>query len=146
MYSDSKMAFIKSLERIKANWKAGTAGAGARLKEGVLNPRRPWKESTLAAVDLHTTATQEALARGAFGKGVEDTPAEKQKNRASLLGPARYAQGTAAATDDYGTGFGPYREVIAGVELKPRGPKGSPENYDNVKAIGDALHARKVGA
>ena len=140
------MAFIKSLERIKSNWKGGTAGAGGRYKDGVENPRAPWKESTLAAADLHTTATQDALSRGAFAKGVNDTPAEKQKNRAAQFGPSRYTQGTGGATEEFGRGFGPYREVIAGVELRPKGPKGSPENYDNVKLIGDALHTRKIGS
>ena len=139
------MAAIKSLERIKANWKSGTAGAGQRLKEGVMNPRRPWKESALAAAELHTTATQEALSRGAFAKGINDTPADKQKNRAALLGPARFAQGTAAAVEDFGSGYSPYRAVIESVQLRPKGPKGSPENYENTKAIGDALHSAKVG-
>lgn len=139
------MAAIKSLDRIKQNWKSGTAGAGQRLKEGVMNPRRPWKESTLAAAALHTTATEEALARGAFEAGVSRTPADKQKNRAALLGPARFAQGAAAAVEDYASAFSPYRAVIEGVQLHPRGPKGSPENYENVKAIGDALHTAKVG-
>lgn len=138
------MAFIKSLERIKANWKSGTAGAGGRLKDGVMNPRRPWKEAAIAASELQKAAMQDAINRDAFLKGVEATPAEKQRNRAAQLGPARYAQGTAAAGEEYGSGFAPYREVIAGVELKPRGPKGSPENYDNVRAVGDALHARKM--
>lgn len=138
------MAFIKSLERIKANWRGGTAGAGQRLKEGVLNPRAPWKESTLAASELHKTATLEALNRDAFSKGVNKTPADRQKNRAAELGPARYAQGTAVSVDEYGAGFAPYREVISGVELKPKAPKGSPENYENVKLIGDALHEKKL--
>ncbi len=140
------MAFIKSLERIKSSWKTGTSGAGQRLKEGVLNPRVSWKDSTLAAVELHTSATQEALNRGAFAKGIQNTPAEKQKNRAAQLGPARYTQGTAVAVEDFGSGFAPYREVIASVELKPKGPKGSPENYENVKLIGDALHEKKMSA
>jgi len=138
------MAAIKSLDRIKANWKSGTATAGQRFKDGVMNPRRPWKESTLAAADLHRTATEEALARGAFASGVDKTSPEKQKNRAALLGPARYTQGTAAAVEEYGSGFAPSREVIQGVELRPRGPKGSPENYENVKLIGDALHEKKI--
>ncbi len=139
------MAAIKSLERIKANWKGGTAGAGQRLKEGVQNPRRAWKEATEAAAELHTTATQDALARGAFLKGVQATAADKQKNRAALLGPARYSQGAAAAVEDYASAFSPFRAIIESVQLKPRGPKGSPENYENVRAIGDALHSGKVG-
>lgn len=138
------MAMIKSLERIKQNFKSGTAGAAGRYKDGVENPRRGWKESTLASSELQKQAMQDALSRDAVRKGVERTNESKQKMRASTLGPSRYTAGTGAASEDYGSGFAPYREVIQSTELPPRGPKGSPENYERVKAIGEALHQKKV--
>ena len=138
------MPAIKSLERIKQNFKAGTATAGPRYKDGVSNPRTPWKEATIAASELQKQAMMDALNRDAVRKGVERTAPEKQKVRAEILGPSRYTQGTAAAVDDYGSGFAPYREAIQGTELPPRGPKGSPENYQRVQAIGEALHAKKL--
>ena len=139
------MAAIKDLARIVRNWKEGTGNAQRRYKEGVESPRVPWKQATLAAVENHTAGTQEALARGAFAKGVGDTPDNKQREKAGSIGPARYSQGAAAAEGDYSRGFSDYRSVIEGVVLPPRGPKGSPQNFDRVKAIGDALHARKIG-
>src|SRR4030065_423648 len=106
------MPAIKSLERIKANFKSGTAGASGRYKDGVTNPRRPWKEATLAASELQKQAMQDALSRDAVRKGVEKTAAEKQRVRAETLGPSRYTAGAAASVDDFGSGFSPYREVI----------------------------------
>lgn len=138
------MPAIKSLERIKQNFKAGTATAAPRYKDGVSNPRTPWKEATIAASELQKQAMMDALNRDAVRKGVERTASEKQKVRAEILGPSRYTQGTAAAVDDYGSGFAPYREAIQSTELPPRGPKGSPENYQRVQAIGEALHAKKL--
>lgn len=138
------MSAIKSLDRIKANFKEGTAGASGRYKDGVSNPRTSWKEATLAASELQKMAMQEALGRDAVRKGVERTASDKQKVRAATLGPSRYTQGTAAGIEEYGQGFAPYREVISSTELSPRGPKGSPENYARVQAIGEALHAAKL--
>ena len=138
------MPAIKSLERIKSNFKSGTSNAAPRYKDGVMNPRRNWKEATLAASELQKQAMTDSLARDDVRKGVERTASEKQKVRASILGPARYTQGTAAGVDDYGQGFAPYRETIQSTELPPRGPKGSPENYQRVQAIGEALHAKKL--
>lgn len=138
------MAQVKSLERIKQNFKSGTSNAAPRYKDGVSNPRTPWKEATLAASELQKQAMIDALNRDAVRRGIERTAGEKQKVRAQNLGPARYTQGTAGAVDDYGSGFAPYREVIQSTELPPRGPKGSPENYQRVQAIGDALHAAKL--
>lgn len=138
------MPAIKSLERIKSNFKQGTSSAAPRYKDGVMNPRRPWKEATLAASELQKQAMTDSLARDDVRKGVERTAGEKQKTRAEILGPARYTQGTAAAVDEYGSGFAPYREAIQSTELPPRGPKGSPENYQRVQAIGEALHSRKL--
>jgi len=138
------MPNIKDISRIVANWKEGTGNAQRRYTDGVSNPRTPWKAATLAAVNNHTQGTQEALARNAFQKGVEQTPDNKQQEKARTLGPSRYSQGAAAAASDYSAGFAPFREVILGVTLPPRGPKGSPQNFDRVKAIGEALHAKKV--
>ena len=140
------MAEIKSMERIKANFKSGTAGASNRYKEGVMAPRVSWKEATLAASELQKQAMTDALARDAVRKGIERVSAEKQKTRASILGPARYAQGTAAAVEDYGSGFAPFREVIKNTTLPPRGPKGSPENYQRVQAMGEALRTAKLAS
>ena len=138
------MVQIKSLDRIKRNFKSGTAGAQGRYKEGVESPRRPWKESTLAASDLQKQAMTDALARDAVKKGVEATAADKQQIRASTLGPARYSQGAAAGVEEYGSGFSPYHSKIASTELPPKGPKGSPENEQRSAAMGKALHDLKV--
>jgi hypothetical protein len=138
------MATIKSLDRIKTNWQSGTATAQPRYKDGVENPRTPWKDATIAAAPLQKQAMLDALNRDAVLKGVQATAPDKQKIRASTLGPSRYSAGAAAAVNDYGIGFAPYREVISGVVLAPRGPKGSPENYQRVQAIGDALHQKKI--
>ncbi len=60
------------------------------------------------------------------------------------LGPGRYSEGVRAAEPEYRAGFAPYHAVIANTTLPPRGPKGSPENIDRVRAIAEALHDQKI--
>ena len=140
------MAAIKALSRIAAKWAEVSSRAGAEYKEGVENPRRSWAQSTVAADELRKAGLVEADARGAFVKGVEAAGDAKWKSRASQLGPARFSSGVKVAEPDFSRGFSRYHGVISGVQLPPRGPKGSPENIDRVRAITEALHTEKVSA
>ena len=58
----------------------------------------------------------------------------------------RAGGGEKAAKADYEQGFAPFAQVIQGVNLPPRGARGDPRNYENVRLIGEALHAAKTGA
>jgi len=44
---------------------------------------------------------------------------------------------------DYEEGFKPYRDLIASIDLPPRGPRGDPSNIDRVRIIAERLHALK---
>jgi hypothetical protein len=41
-------------------------------------------------------------------------------------------------------GFEPYRRILEGLVLPPRGPRGSAVNRKRAKMVQDALHAEKV--
>lgn len=139
------MTAIKPMSQIVEKWGRNAAQAGDSYREGIQNPRRPWAAATTAADEARKEGLAAADARDAFRKGVEEAGDTKWKDRASKLGPARFRQGVQVAKPDYQKGFGRYHSVIQGVTLPPRGPKGSPENIDRVRAIAEALHAEKVG-
>jgi len=42
-------------------------------------------------------------------------------------------------------GFEPYHAAISRLSLSKRGPRGSAQNYQRVKEIGDALHRIRTG-
>lgn len=141
------MADIKPLNRIADKWSenAGSSQAGSAYRDGVQNPRRSWEDSTVAADEARKAGLIAADERDAFVEGVREAGNAKWQRRASSLGPARFRQGVREAKDDFQSGFSRYHSVIAGVTLPPRGPKGSPENIDRVRAIAEALHAERVG-
>ena len=140
------MPAIRSLDFISKKWKDVTPGRAQQYKEGVNSPRRSWSESAQAADEARKAGLAAADSRDAFKTGVQRAGDAKWKNRSSVLGSQRFGPGVQAAQQEYQSGFAPYHSVIQGVNLSPRGPKGSPGNYDRSRAIGEALHSAKVGS
>src|SRR5215208_3682364 len=114
-------------------WTRRAAVATEDYKSGINAPREQWQTATLAAADVHKTATQAALNRGAFSAGVRMAGNEKWQRKAAGIGADRYAQGVAAAESDYEKGVAPYLDVIENTKLPPRGAKGDPSNLQRVK-------------
>jgi len=138
------MANIKSLDRINAKWQRVTAAAGAEYEEGVRNPSADWKNETVSANAAYKAGLQKSMAADTFKKGVENAGTAKWQANAIAKGPARFAQGVTLAIDEYSAGFAPYRQVIAGLTLPPRGAKGDPSNINRVSVVAAALHAKKL--
>lgn len=138
------MADIKPLSKIAEKWGKNSALAGDAYRDGVTSPRRSWQAAAAAADNARKEGLAAADARDAFVTGVNDAGDAKWKSKSQTLGPARFRQGVQNATPEFSAGFGKYHGVIAGVTLPPRGPKGSPENIERVRAIADALHTARV--
>lgn len=125
-------------------WSARAGAAGSEYNSGVLNPRASQSASAIAAKDVYASAVQAAIGRGAFEKGLQKAGDAKWQKGVAEKGRARFTQGVMVGKDNYRTGFQPYANVIQGITLAPRGPKG--QNYGRVQQIGDALRAAKEAA
>ena len=140
------MPAIKSTSTSSDKWVRRAGQASGDYAKGVQNPRTSWAEATAGAAQAQADGVQQAISEGRFEKGVNAAGNSKWQRKATSVGAQRYGPGVAAAKGDYEAGFAPYAAVIQGVTLPPRGPKGDPRNYARTQAIGDALHAAKVGA
>lgn len=138
------MAAIKSLDKVTKVWAKRASGARDEYKDGVENPRKDWKDETAAAKERYKEGLEQSFQNDSFIKGVEKAGTAKWQNKARKLGPARYSEGVRAAEAEYKAGFAPFHARIANTVLPPRGPKGSPENIDRVRAIAEALHDEKL--
>ena len=138
------MPAIKSIATSSDKWVRRAGQASTDYAKGVAAPRRSWAEATVEAKDAQAEGVQNAIANGSFEKGVQKAGNTKWARKATGVGAQRFGPGVAAAQSDYETGFGPYVQVISGITLPPRGPKGDPRNYERTKIIGDALHAAKL--
>lgn len=138
------MPAVKSLDRISKKWARVAQASQAEYEEGVRNPRKNWAEETAAAEQRYEQGITQAISQKRFGKGVRAAGQEKWQRNSVEKGPQRWANGIQLSQDNYERGFAPYRSVIEGITLPPRGPKGDPKNIQRVSAIADALHKEKL--
>lgn len=137
---------IKSATEIAKKWAEVTPARSRQWQEEIAaTSDGDWADAAIAAAPIWEQGVMAAAARNLFPSGVEANRT-KWKRKALAVGATRYGPGVTAAQPDHAAGFAPYREVIAGLDLPPRGPRGSPGNYERVRLIGEALHARRIGA
>jgi hypothetical protein len=138
------MAAIKSIDYIVNKWKTVTPQRAQDYTAGVQAPRRRWSEATKASADAWAAGVQGAIANGTWSRGIDRAGDARWQNACVNIGAQRWTQGVAAAGDAYRTGFGPYVDVIRGIELPARGARGDPRNIERVRAIAQALHNAKI--
>lgn len=137
------MAWIRSIEHIADKWASVTPMRADDYASGVANPRTSWKNATKNAEKAYEEGVARAMQRNAFGKGVEKAGDDKWQRKAAVNGVRNWGPGVTEAKGDYAAGFAPYREAIAQCKLPPRYARRDPRNLARVKAIDDALIAKK---
>lgn len=135
---------IASTSEIAAKWAEVTPGRTAHYAAGVTSPRRDWKTETAAAEARYKEGVTRAAAEGRFGRGVAKAGTEKWQRKSRDVGAARFGPGVAAAGPDYEAGFGPFRDIIAGITPPQRYPTGDDRNIARVTAYSKPLHDKKV--
>lgn len=137
------MAFIRSVDSIANKWALVTPMRSGDYAAGIASPRRSWSAATKAAEKAYEEGVQKSIARKSFGKGVGKAGDEKWARKSSVNGVRNWGPGVAEAKGDYATGFAPYQAAIAAAVLPPRYARRDPRNMLRVKAIVDALIAKK---
>lgn len=138
------MPSVKPLDKISAKWSRVCQTAQPNYEDGVRNPRASWAEQTAKAAQAYAAGVQQAVSSGRFAKGVATAGDAKWQTNAVQKGPGRWAEGVRLSQDAYERGFSPYRQVLEGLTLPPRGPVGDPSNINRVKVIAEALHKERL--
>jgi len=138
------MVKVKPVDVVVNKWKARASVATEDYKYGIQNPKQSWQKAAESAFDAWSAGVQAAIADKSFVGGVRKAGDAKWSRKALEVGAARYAPGITAASADYSAAMGEVLKVIESVSLPPRGPRGSPQNYDRVKAIGDTLNKYRL--
>ena len=136
---------LKDTATIARKFASRAQAAGGEYKSGVDTTAVDWAAVTTAAGDSYEQGVTQAIGRKAFQRGVSAAGTAKWKEKASNIGASRYGQGVAGAEQAYAQGFDKYANVLKGLSLPPRAPKGSPQNLQRVQAVADALHRAKTG-
>lgn len=129
----SAQKFVSRAQAASGDYKTGVSNAGQR-----------WHDAAKASSDTWKAGVQDAVGRNAFATGVDKAGPAKYQDNATNKGSQRYGPGVAAAQATWQNNVSPFLNVIAGLNLPTRQPKGNPANYARVQAVGDALRAAKL--
>lgn len=136
---------VKSADEIAAKWSRVSATRAEDYKTGVADPGVEWAKNAAASQDSYAAGVQDAIGRNAFEKGITKAGDEKWKRKTTEVGTARWSPGIAAAKGDMAAAVAPFREVIAGLTLPPRAPRGDPRNLERVAMVAAALAKKRRG-
>jgi len=140
------MVKIKSLDKIKEKWAKVTPERAPYYEEGIKAPAKDWKEGSVAGQVAYEAAMRDPKVLALRKTNIEKAGTEKWQRKAIAVGPSRFREGVPAAEEDFGTGFAPYHATISAVVLPAKGARGDSKNYARVKAIGAALHKKRMGS
>ena len=138
------MPAIRPLAKITEKYGRVTPGKGRELEEGLKAPKKIWADEAAAAAEAWGAGVTEAVGDDRFRKGVVAAGQTAYLDPALKLGVKRYRDGVTFGVPKYGKKFGPFRDVIEGTTLPPRGPTGDPGNIERVRIMAAALHDAKV--
>jgi len=133
------MPKTKPLGQTVDKWQRRASVAATDYQAGVQNPRVPWDQASKAAEANYKAAVTVAATEGRFGKGIARVGNEKWSKAAQQKGPSRFIEGVNLGAPIFQDRIAQVLSTIEGVTLPPRGPKGSPQNYQRVTPIGEAL-------
>lgn len=127
-----------------AKWARNAANSQSDYTAGVQSPKVQWDVATAAAAPLYEAGVQKAIQNKSFAKGVKAAGHSGWQDATLAKGPARFAEGVRTAQGAYDQGVAPYIQTLQSLNLTPRGPKGSPGNYQRSQQVGMALNAAKA--
>jgi hypothetical protein len=135
---------IRGIEDIAKKWADVTPGRAPYYEAGVKAPKKDWEAETVNAAPTYKAAVQSANIDRLFSGGVKKVGKAKWERKATTVGVSRYGPGIAAAQPDFNAGFAPFQAEIAATDIPARKVRGSSENYERVKKIGDALFKKRL--
>jgi hypothetical protein len=136
---------VKSIAQSSTKWVARTGVAAGDYAAGVANSPKDQAALAAAAEGNWSAGVQAAATNHTFAKNVSAAGTGAWKAGVAAKGAGRYAPGTAAAAPKYTSKFGPFLNVIAGLDLGARYPRGDPRNQARSTMVQVALNKARIG-
>lgn len=137
---------VKSPAASAAKWAARTGVAANDYASGVANTQKDQAALAAAAAPAWAAGVATAAQNGTFAKRVQAAGTASWKNGVATKGASRYAPGTQAATGKYTTRVTPFLNVISGLDLGTRYPRGDPRNQARSTMVQVALNKARTGS
>ena len=136
---------VKSIGAAADKWAARAGVAVNDYTNGVANSTKD--QAALAAQAEPTWAAAVAAAANAhtFAAGLNRAGTAGWKAGVASKGATRYAPGVLTAKPKFAARFGPFLQVIAGLDLGQRFPRGDARNQQRSVIVQTALHKARMG-
>lgn len=136
---------VKDAATVARKWVTRASSASGDYAAGVKEAGADWEANTLAGKENYSLGVTQAITDGRYERGVREAGQGKYTSRASGIGATRFAPGVQSAEAEMARGVQPVLEVIRGINLPPRRPKGDPGNMERANAVAQALRKLKTG-
>lgn len=138
---------VKNIAAATTKWAARAAAAQKDYSDGVAQSQKDQAALAEAAEPTWAAGVAQAAANHTFSAGLRRATTQGWKNGVANKGAARYAPGVQASQAKYTSRFGPFLNIIAGLTLTPRFPRGDSRNQQRSVDVQVALNkARLAGA
>jgi hypothetical protein len=131
--SESQQKFAQRAAAAAPDYQKGVAQAGSK-----------WAAGVAAAEDSWAAGTQEAIAARRYGAGARKAGPSKYQDRAAKLGPDRFRTGVAEGASEWGRNWGPFGSDLASYDPGPKGMRGSEQNFQRSRNVGQRQRAKKL--
>jgi hypothetical protein len=121
----------------------GQAAAG-RYVTAATAAAQTWQDHASGSEANWEAGIQAAITNKRFQAGVMKVGAAKYSGKIQLVGQNRFSDGISKAGPNWTKGFGAIAQQVAGVDLGPRGIRGSQQNKQRAANMSDAFRAAKM--
>ncbi len=135
---------VRNLNEGAEKFRTRAQAAAPDYTKGVQTAGPKWLAGAEASGDVYAAGVQEAIAQGRFAGGVRRAGAGRYQDRAVKLGGDRYRTGVVEGAADWSKGYAPMADALRAVNLGPKSIRGSAQNYDRARKVGEALRAAKL--
>lgn len=135
---------VKALSDVVSKWGDVTPGRTAYYEKAATIAGDDWEKGAIASAGAFKAAVTAANIEAMFRGGIKKAGAAKYNRKVKDVGVARFGPGVTAALPDFESGVAPMLDVIRGITLPARAPRGSEANYARVRAIGVELNKKRL--
>lgn len=135
---------VKDTSAVAAKYVTRAGAATKDYADGVAGAGGDWEAGAKAGEQNFNQGVQDAITRGAYGKGVNGS-AGKYVANATKLGAQRYGPGVQNGASAYQSGVQPFLDKLKSLTLPPKGPRRSPQNQQRAQMVAMELGKLKTG-
>jgi len=135
---------VKPLADVVKKWVDVTPARSAYYESEASIAGADWEKGATAAATAYKAGVTAPNIEKMFTGGIKRAGAAKYERKVKAVGVSRFGPGVIAAEADFNTGVAPTLDVIRGITLAPRAPRGSLANYARVQAIGVELNKKRL--